>query len=221
MRIVSKKKKEKKGKKNVSKATLERIPRYYSYIKGLDTTEKYYISSVEVAKGLKLNSVQVRTDLALVSSIYGKPRAGFHIEKLLQDMETFLGFNKLDNVILVGAGRLGQALLSYEGFNKYGFNILAAFDNNPSICGTIINEKEILNINELKDYVQRMNVKIGIISLPRKYAQDVCDLMVDAGIKGILNFTQQVLSVPDNVVVQEVNFVASLAILGKKLKSKK
>ena len=153
MRIVSKKKKEKKGKKNVSKATLERIPRYYSYIKGLDTTEKYYISSVEVAKGLKLNSVQVRTDLALVSSIDGKPRAGFHIEKLLQDMETFLGFNKLDNVILVGAGRLGQALLSYEGFNKYGFNILAAFDNNPSICGTIIKSKkqakDITNILEV------------------------------------------------------------------------
>lgn len=204
----------------ISKAMLERIPKYYYYIKELKRRGEEYISSAEVAAALRLNAIQVRKEFAEVSSVAGKPRIGFRIDTLLKDMEVFLGYNNIDEVIIVGAGRLGQALMFYDGFQKYGFNIVAAFDNNPKLFGMTFNEKPVLDINELPQFVQQMNIKMAIIALPKQYTQEVANLLVKSGIKGILNFSQRFLEVPEDVVVQDINIVATLAILARNMKKK-
>ncbi|MEG1556474.1 MAG: redox-sensing transcriptional repressor Rex, partial [Bacteroidales bacterium] len=117
----------------ISKATLNRLPTYFYYLKERIKEGEHYISSTTIAESLKLNPIQVRKDLAFVSSTAGKPRMGFEINELINDIETFLGYNNVDDAILVGVGQLGRTLLSYDGFKNYGLNIVAAFDSNEDI----------------------------------------------------------------------------------------
>lgn len=205
--------------KSVSRQTLERLPLYLSYLKALPKDSPDNISATIIAGALKLNHVQVRKDLAAVSSS-GKPKIGYITEALIKEIEQFLGYDDTDDAVIVGAGKLGRALLDYDGFKGYGLNILAAFDIDESLVRTEANGKPVLPMDKLKDLCQRLKVHIGIITVPAKHAQEVCDILADCGILAIWNFAPVNLVVPDHILVQNENMASSLAILSNHLKEK-
>jgi redox-sensing transcriptional repressor len=203
----------------ISKQLLQRLPLYLNYLKNYADREGY-ISAPLIANAMKLNEVQVRKDLAAVSSSGGRPKTGFAAGQLIRDIEKFLGYDNVNEAVIAGAGHLGSALLSYPGFNDYGLKILMGFESDEKLVGTSIAGKQILHIDKLADVCKRLKIHIGIITVPLESAQEVCDKMVAGGILAIWNFAPVHLNVPDNVVVQNQNMAASLAILSKHLSEK-
>jgi redox-sensing transcriptional repressor len=203
----------------VSKQTLLRLPVYIHYLKARLKEGRVRISATTIAGDLKLNQIQVRKDLALVSS-GGRPKVGYDAKELLADLEHFLGYDNVSCAVLVGAGKLGKAMLAYEGFRSYGLDILAGFDNDPAVVGCEIVGKPILALDKLIELCPRLNVHIGVITTPAESAQRVCDLMVDSGILAVWNFAPVHLKVPDHILVQNENIAASLALLAKHLAEK-
>lgn len=199
----------------ISQATLKRLPQYLRIIKDKKNENVKNISSTEIATVLRLNPIQVRKDLALVSRADGKPGVGFNIEELIQDLEEILNLNNTTDAVIVGAGKLGQALLNYKGFEK-NLNILMAFDNDKNKC----DNKKIFYIDKMEKQISENNIQIGIITVPKENAQDVCDIMVKSGIKAIWNFAPINLKVPENIAVKNEDLSTSLVILLKKLKEK-
>ena len=198
---------------NVSQATLKRLPQYLRTIK--EYKEMEYISSTFIAQKLNLNPIQVRKDLALVSKTDGKPGNGFEVNKIIEELEEFLGLNKINDAIIVGAGKLGQALLNYQGF-KNNLNVLMAFDVDKK---KFVNKK-IFNLDKMENLVKKMNIKIGIITVPKENAQYVCDLMIQAGIKAIWNFAPIHLNVPEDIAIKNEDLSASMLILMKDYNNK-
>ena len=202
--------------KEISKATLKRLPTYLSYLKALPADASANISATALAAGLHMGEVQVRKDLALVSD-GGRPKIGYNREHLIADIENFLGYGNSNDAVLIGAGKLGRALLGYGGFAEYGLNIVAAFDANDTLIGTTNGGKPIMHLSRLSEVCQRYKIKIGIITVPAEYAQGVCDLLIENGILAIWNFAPKHLNVPDGILVQNENMAASLALLCKHL----
>lgn len=200
---------------NISKHTLQRLPMYLSYIQGLPEDAPKNISATTIAEALQLNDVQVRKDLASVSSS-GKPKVGYNVKDLIAELEAFLGYNDIDNAVIVGAGSLGKALLNYSGFKAYGLNIIAAFD----LCEepTEFQGKTVFPIAQLGSFCHKVNVHIGIITVPASSAQEICDLLVESGIRAIWNFAPVHLVVPDGILVQNENMASSLALLSNHLR---
>ena len=174
-----------------------------------------YISATAIAKGLNLGEVQVRKDLASVSGA-GKPRLGYETEVLIEQLEDCLGYNKVTLAVLVGAGRLGRALLEYDGFEHFGVKIAAAFDSNDQVINLDV-KTEILPINRFESYCKEHNISLGIITVGEGSAQEVCDKMVRSGIKAIWNFAPCKLQTPDDVLLQNENLALSLAHLRNQL----
>ena len=204
----------------VMKSTLSRLPLYYSYISRLKAEGVESVSSVLLAQHLNLNPVLVRKDLAQVSSVAGHPRTGFEVKQLLVDIDNYMGYNKLDEAILVGVGSMGRILLTNSKFAKFGLNIVVGFDKDPYLCGLQLEGKHILPMEKMESLVQRMGIRIGIITVPDDQAQDVCDQMVKCGIKAIWNFAFVPLKVPEDVLVKNENLPSSLAILAHNLAMK-
>ena len=202
--------------KEISKATLKRLPTYLAYLKSLPEGSSVNISATALAAGLHMGEVQVRKDLALVSD-GGRPKIGYNREHLIADIENFLGYGNSNDAVLIGAGKLGRALLGYGGFAEYGLNIVAAFDANDTLIGTTNGGKPIMHLSRLGEVCQRYKIKIGIITVPAEYAQGVCDLLIENGILAIWNFAPKHLNVPDGILVQNENMAASLALLCKHL----
>ena len=201
---------------NITKATLGRLPQYLQFLNGLPPGQYDHISATTIAKMLSLGEVQVRKDLAAVSGL-GKPKVGYRTSELIKDLEDALGCKKLTPAILVGAGKLGRALLDYNGFEEYGVQITAAFDCNEQVLRMNKTSKEILPISSLKKYCTENGIRIGIITVGSGSAQDVCDQMLEAGITAIWNFAPCQLKVPDNVLVKQENLALSLAHLNSQI----
>lgn len=202
--------------KDISKATLKRLPTYLSYLKALAGDENVNISATAIAAGLHMGEVQVRKDLALVSD-GGRPKIGYNREGLIADIESFLGYGNTNDAVLIGAGKLGRALMGYSGFAEYGLNIVAAFDANDALIGTTNSGKPIMHISRLPEICRREHIKIGIITVPADHAQEVCDLLIENGIMAVWNFAPKHLIVPKPILVQNENMAASLALLCKHL----
>ena len=201
---------------NVTKATLGRLPQYLQFLNGLPPGQYDHISATTIAKMLSLGEVQVRKDLAAVSGL-GKPKVGYRTSELIKDLEDALGCKKLTPAILVGAGKLGRALLDYNGFEEYGVQITAAFDCNEQVLRMNKTSKEILPISSLRKYCTENGIRIGIITVGSGSAQDVCDQMLEAGITAIWNFAPCQLKVPNNVLVKQENLALSLAHLNSQI----
>lgn len=199
----------------ISQASLKRLPKYLRVLKEKKENGVELISSTAIAKELNLNPVQVRKDLALVSKSDGKPGIGFSTQNLILNMEEFLNLNNMTDVIIVGAGKLGQALMNYRGFEN-NTNILIAFDIDKSKC----DNKKTFYIDKMENLIKRMNIHIGIITVPKEAAQEVCDKMTNCGIKAIWNFAPVNLKVPENIVIKNEDLSASLLVLLKNLKEK-
>lgn len=203
---------------SVSKQTLQRLPTYLSYLKGLQGDSKY-ISATAIAEALNINHVVVRKDLASISSS-GRPKVGYVRDDLIRELEAFLGYDNAQDAVLVGAGRLGKALLAYEGFVEYGLNIVAGFDTDPLAVNTEVGGKRILPMDRLEDLCRRMKVRIGIITVPGEHAQAVCSLLIKSGILAVWNFSNVHLDVPEGILVQNENMAVPLAILSNHLKER-
>ena len=201
---------------NVTKATLGRLPQYLQFLNRLPPGQYDHISATTIAKMLSLGEVQVRKDLAAVSGL-GKPKVGYRTSELIKDLEDALGCKKLTPAILVGAGKLGRALLDYNGFEEYGVQITAAFDCNEQVLRMNKTSKEILPISSLKKYCTENGIRIGIITVGSGSAQNVCDQMLEAGITAIWNFAPCSLKVPDEVLVKQENLALSLAHLNSQI----
>ncbi len=203
--------------KEISKSVLKRLPGYLSYLKSLPDGVATYISATALANALGMGEVQVRKDLAQVSD-GGRPKIGYLRERLIEDISQFLGYDNTTDAILVGAGKLGQALLGYNGFAAYGLNVLAAFDVNPTATHTD-EGKPIYPMTELESFCKQHNVLMGIITVPAQYAQSVCDRLIQCGIKAVWNFAPTHLDVPANILVQNENMATSLAVLSMHLQA--
>ncbi len=201
---------------SIPKATLGRLPQYLAYLKELPAMRGATISATAIAKGLSLGDVQVRKDLAAVSGA-GKPRVGYEREKLIGDIERHLGYEKLTGAVLVGAGKLGRALLDFEGFEEYGVKILAGFDCNEQAIKTSHSATEILPIKDLASYCKQHDVKLGIITTGQGSAQEVCDALVKSGVRAIWNFAPCPLKVPADVLLGQENLALSLAHLNNQI----
>ncbi len=202
--------------KNITSQTLSRLPLYFNYLTSLpDSRKSGHISATAIAEALGLNDVQVRKDLASISS-GGRPKVGYPTSELIGDIGRFLGFANHDGVIVVGMGNFGRAMLENRSFADYGFEVVCGFDCDEKLVGTEINGKPIRDITELEDYCRQKNIRIGIITVPETAAQKVCDIMTTAGIRYILNFAPVHLSVPAGVAVHNENISLTLAMLSRK-----
>ncbi len=203
--------------KEISKAVLKRLPGYLTYLRSIPDGTSTYISATALANALGMGEVQVRKDLAMVSD-GGRPKIGYLRESLIEDIEQFLGYDNTTDAVLIGAGKLGQALLGYSGFDAYGLNILAAFDANPTADQTD-DGKPIYPISQLESFCRANKVLMGIITVPVSHAQAVCDKLIACGIKAVWNFAPTHLEVPANILVQNENMATSLAVLSMHLQA--
>lgn len=203
--------------KKVSNNMLARMPIYLNYIKGLPENTKN-ISATKIASALGLGEVSVRKDLAKISD-GGRCKLGYSCEKLINDIESFLGVKSTINSIVAGKGEVLQLLLTYEGFENAGLKIVAGFDMDCSKKRSI-GEKTIYPVNKLEDFCKENSIHIGIIIVPAENAQDICNLLVSTGIEGIWNFTPVHLTVPEHVVLQNESLTASVTKLRMQLKEK-
>lgn len=205
----------------ISKLTLERLPSYLSYLNWVKKEGIKNISSPTIASDLRQNEVKVRKDLASISSTGGRPRLGYDVDTLINDIKSFLGYDEMDKAVLIGAGQLGKALLSYKGYADYGLDIVAAFDTNEALVGKEVNGKKIYSLNDLEKICKEdSNIHIGIITVPVEMAQEVCNKLVECNILAIWNFVSCHLVVPENILVQNENTAASLAFLSMHLREK-
>ena len=203
--------------KEISKAVLKRLPGYLTYLKSIPDGGSPYISATALANALGMGEVQVRKDLAMVSD-GGRPKIGYLRERLIEDISQFLGYDNTTDAILVGAGKLGQALMGYSGFEEYGLNILAAFDAKPMADKTD-EGKPIYPMEKLRKFCEENQIAIAIITVPAENAQSVCDRLIECGIQAIWNFAPVHLNVPGQVVVQSENLAVSLTALRMQLKN--
>lgn len=203
----------------ISVQALKRLPLYLNHLKTIDRDRTKIISSPAIAKALNLNEVQVRKDLAAIKC-GGRPRTGYLLEKLISDLETYLGYGNVTKAILVGSGNLGRTLMLYKGFEDYGLDIVVGFDIDDTVIGTDIGSKKILHLDKMAGLCQRMHINIGVITVPATAAQDVCNGMVEVGILAIWNFAPVKLVVPEHILVQNENMASTLAVLSKHLKKK-
>ncbi len=195
--------------REISKATLGRIPEYLKYL--IFQSDADYISATTIAKGLGYGEVQVRKDLAHVCG-KGKPKIGYSREELIGSLSEILSCEE-GKAVIVGAGKLGTALLEYDGFLEYGIQICAAFDNKYKCDVTTSSGKTVYPIEKLSEYCKDFGINIGIITVPAQSAQETLDLLYKNGIKRICCFAPCKLECPTDVTVQYENLALSLAHL--------
>ena len=196
--------------------TVKRGPNYLRVLLEYQQNGIEWISATDIAYRLKLTPIQVRKDLAL-TGIAGTPKKGFMVDELIISLKEFLGWNSNTDAFLIGAGALGSALLGYKGFDENGLNIVAAFDSDPLKIGSVIHGKKVLDIKKVKTLAKRMNIHIGIITVPAEFAQSTADTLVDAGIKGIWNFSPAKLKLPDHIIIQREDLSSGFAVLSAKI----
>lgn len=191
---------------------VRRLSLYLRELEGFLANDRQTVSSKQLGKALQLTDAQVRKDLAYFGQ-FGHPGIGYRVDELIARIRCILGTDRTWNVLLVGAGNLGNALLSYRGFSKKGFQIVAVFDNDPQKVGTTIGDMpglEIQHIDRLAEVVASKDIHMGVIAVPASLAQQVADAMIECGIHGILNFAPASLSVPPQVALASVDLSVHL-----------
>ena len=192
----------------LSKATLGRLPMYLHLVRGMNMAN---VSATQIAKELGLGEVQVRKDLASVCTA-GLPKVGYPVPALRRDMEKALGIDVPVSAVIIGAGKLGTALIEYDGFTDYGVKIVAAFDSNTSNC-LFHGRVHIYPMDQLATFCASHHIQTGILTVPADAAQSAADEMAAAGLMAILNFAPYPIKVPSHVTVHSVNVALSLAYL--------
>ena len=186
----------------ISSRLLKRLAHYQFYLKQLDKQYRDFVSIDRLAADMNLNEEEVIEDLESLDSVYTLSRI-FDVKRLLRVIEDLIEPKDVKTAVLVGTGNFGKALLNYEGFKNLGFEIIAVFDDSKDLIGRKLNNIEVLDIERLEDIIQRLGIKIGIITTPPEPAQSIANRMIESGVQGIWNFTLSLLKVPETVVLQE------------------
>lgn len=174
------------------------------------------ISSKQLGVVLGYTDAQVRKDLAYFGQ-FGHPGVGYRVDELVTRIRQILGTDRTWDVILVGAGNLGRALLAYGGFESKGFRIIGVFDADPAKAGARIGEHTVLEVAEMPHFIREKRIRLAIMAVPADFAQDVADDLVNAGVKGLLNFAPVALIVPPNVAINSVDLAVQLEQLAFQL----
>lgn len=199
-----------KVEKEISQAVIRRMPRYYRYLGELLDEGVERISSNELSSRMQVTASQIRQDLNNFGG-FGQQGYGYNVKYLYEEIGKILGLNEKHNIIVIGAGNLGQALANYVKFEKLGFVIIGLFDVNPALKGTLVRGIEVRMLDELADFVKDHKVDIATLTMPKEAADSVADLVVSLGIHAIWNFAHVDLQVLDeNVVVENVHLSDSL-----------
>ncbi|QOV20642.1 redox-sensing transcriptional repressor Rex [Blautia liquoris] len=208
--------------KLISKAVIRRLPRYYRYLGDLLDDGVERISSGELSNRMKVTASQIRQDLNNFGG-FGQQGYGYNVRYLYAEIGKILGLNHTHNMIIVGAGNLGQALANYKSFENSGFKTVALFDVNPAVKGKKVRDIEIHMMNELSEFIPDHHVEIAALTLPKSEAVSVAEKLVDYGVKAIWNFahTDLNLLLPEDVVVENVHLAESLMRLSYNLTTKK
>ena len=196
----------------ISKAVIRRLPRYYRYLTELSENGIEKVSSLKMSSDMSLNASQIRRDLNCFGG-FGQQGYGYSVVKLRQEIAHILGIDKKYNVIVVGAGRIGQALMGYTNFNTEGFQINAIFDNDINKVGAEVFGKKVMHMSSIKEYLENNNVDIAFICTPKDSAQSLADYLVSLGICGIWNFAPVDVCVRKGVCVENVHLSDSLFVL--------
>ncbi len=194
----------------ISRATLGRLPAYLRFLKSLPP-EVRDISATSVAKGLGFGEIKVRKDLGSVCS-FGRPKVGYTKSELIKSLEGLI-INNGGKAVIVGAGKLGRALLDYKGFADYGLTVLAAFDKKAAVQERTGTDKFILPTQALPEFCKNNDIRLGIIAVPSEAAQEACELLYESGVRAIMCFAQCHLNTPPDAVIQYENVALSLAFL--------
>jgi redox-sensing transcriptional repressor len=198
--------------RGIPEATVARLPVYLRALNGLEERGVRTASSEELAAAAGVNSAKLRKDLSHLGS-YGVRGVGYDVEYLVYQISRELGLTQDWPVAIIGIGNLGHALAGYGGFATRGFRVVALFDADPSVVGETVAGLRVRPVGELVDVAQELPIAIGVVATPAAPAQEVCDLLVAAGIRSVLNFAPCVLQVPDGVDVRKVDLSTELQIL--------
>jgi redox-sensing transcriptional repressor len=188
---------------------VRRLSLYLRQLEAFKRSGRSTISSKQLGESLNLTDAQVRKDLAYFGQ-FGHPGIGYRVDDLIGRVRHILGTDKTWNVLLVGAGNLGRALLAYRGFDAKGFKLVAVFDNDPGKVGKKIGQFVIQALSELEQTVRSKSIRLAMIAVPADVAQDVADQLIDAGIRGLMNFAPVSLNVPQDVALNAVDLAVSL-----------
>lgn len=196
----------------IPKATAKRLPLYYRYLLLLNDEGKDKVSSTELAEAVQVDSASIRRDFSYFGAL-GKRGYGYDVKNLLSFFKKILNQDTLTNVALVGVGNLGHALLNYNFKRSNNIRISCAFDINPEITGKITQGVPVYSMDEMKQQIADQQIRIAILTVPQATAQKTADEMIEAGIKGIMNFTPIRLSAPNGVRIQNVDLATELQTL--------
>lgn len=196
----------------VSITVIRRLPKYYRYLGELMRKNINRVSSQELSNMTGFTASQIRQDLNNFGG-FGQQGYGYNVEELHSQLGKILGLDQVYNTVIAGAGNLGQAVANYRGFADAGFKVLALFDKNPKLVGLRIRELEIKDVDVLEEYIRENKVEIGIITTPMESAQEIADIYMKAGIRGIWNFAPADLEVNDDVIIENVHLNESLFTL--------
>lgn len=202
--------------KSISKAVIKRLPRYYRYLGELMEEGIERISSNELSAKMRVTASQIRQDLNNFGG-FGQQGYGYNVPYLYEEIGKILGLDKTHHMIIIGAGNLGQALANYVKFEKRGFKIVGVFDINPVLKGISIRGNGIRMMNELPDFLQKEDVQIAALTVPKSSAAEIAEILVQNGIKAIWNFAHLDLNVPKDVIVENVHLSESLMRLSYNL----
>lgn len=178
---------------------VSRLPMYYNTLRAMQTEGEHTASSRELGERLGISAAQIRKDLSQFGE-FGKQGTGYHIEFLIEQLQTILNMAQAWDVVVVGTGNLGKAIAHYNGFAPQGFNIKMVFDANPDLIGTAVGDLKIQDIKDLVPLIKKAGIKIAMMTVPDSAAQAVADELVKAGIEGILNYSSTPLNLPKHIV---------------------
>ena len=202
--------------RQISKAVISRLPRYYRYLGELMEEGIERISSNELSARMKVTASQIRQDLNNFGG-FGQQGYGYNVKYLYTEIGKILGLDRSHNFIIIGAGNLGQALANYASFERSGFILKSLFDVNPRLEGVTIRGIPVRMVDELEDFLKNNDIEIAALTLPKSKAIEVADILVDNGVKGIWNFAHTDLSLPKDVVVENVHLSDTLMKLSYNL----
>ena len=202
--------------RKISRAVISRLPRYYRYLGDLLEAGVERISSSDLSKKMHVTASQIRQDLNNFGG-FGQQGYGYNVKYLYTEIGKILGLDRCHNFIIIGAGNSGQALANYASFERSGFILKSLFDVNPRLEGVTIRGIPVRMVDELEDFLKNNDIEIAALTLPKSKAIEVADILVDNGVKGIWNFAHTDLSLPKDVVVENVHLSDTLMKLSYNL----
>ena len=205
--------------KQISQAVIRRLPRYYRYLGELLDDGVERISSNDLSKRMHVTASQIRQDLNNFGG-FGQQGYGYNVEYLHNEMAKILGLNQVNNIIIIGAGNLGQALANNSDFDSNGFNIIGLFDVNPKLIGMTVKGVEVYDVDRLEEFIAEHDVRIAALTLPKSKATEIAESLVDMGIKAIWNFAPVDLDLSQDVIIENVHLSESLMTLSYRIHSK-